>query len=271
MSDLNYGHGEFCWQELGTRDMPGCKAFYAAVGGLQHRDDPMPMGDMLYTTFFSEGGSVGGGYVLGAPHEGMPSFWLGYIYVDDVDVTAAKAKDLGGTLMAEPMDIPGVCRMAVVVDPQGAMLGLFKPAGLPGMARHGFAPGGFSWFDLMTTDVEAAKAFYGELFGWTSETNDMGGGNFYTSWKRGEQGFGGMVQMDGPDWEGIPPHWGAYLTVADTDAAVAAAIEHGGQVRVPPTDIPNVGRFAMLADPGGATLSVIAYAGGMDDEASSEG
>jgi predicted enzyme related to lactoylglutathione lyase len=195
--------------------------------------------------------------------EGVPAHWLSYIYAEDVDATAAKAVELGGTLTAEPMDVPGVCRMAVVRDPQGATFGLFQPAGHPGMARHGLQPGGFSWFDLMTTDVEAAKAFYGGLFGWTAETNPMADGNEYTSWKRGEQGFGGMMQMEGEEWAGIPSHWLPYVTVSDVDAALAAASEHGGQVHVPATDIPEVGRFSMVADPGGAMLSIIAYAEAM--------
>jgi predicted enzyme related to lactoylglutathione lyase len=202
--------------------------------------------------------------------EGVPAFWLGYVYSDDVDATAARAVELGGSLMSEPMDVPGVCRMVVVRDPAGAMFGLFQPAGHPGMARHGFAPGGFSWFELMTPDVEGAKVFYGGLFGWTAESNPMSNGVEYTSWKLGDQGFGGIMPMDGEEWANIPPHWLAYLTVNDVDAAVAAAVEHGGRVHVPPTDIAEVGRFSMIADPDGAMLSIIAYAGAPASEGDGE-
>ena len=128
------------------------------------------------------------------------------------------------------------------------------------MGRHGFQPGGFSWFELMTSDIEAAKAFYGGLFGWDAEASPMANGMEYTIWKYGDQGFGGVMALEGEQFANVPPHWMPYLTVADVDAAVAAATEHGGQVHVPPTDIPEVGRFSMVADPGGAMVYVITYA-----------
>ncbi len=260
MSNPNYSHGEFCWLELGTRDVPGSKAFYKAVAGIEHRDDPMPgEGDEKYTTLMSDGKQIGGCYAMVGDHfEGVPPHWLAYIYVDDVDAAVEAVKAGGGTVAADVMDIPGICRMAVAQDPQGATFGLFHPLGHPGMARNGFQPGGFGWLELATTDTAAAKAFYGSVFGWDSDTVDMGGFD-YTSYKLGDNSFAGMMAMDGPEWEGIPPNWTPYLTVADIDAAFAAAMENGGQVRVPINDVPNVGRFAVVGDAGGANVALIQY------------
>jgi len=117
--------------------------------------------------------------------------------------------------------------------------------------------GAFSWFELMTTDVESAKKFYTEIFGW--QTEDMPMENMtYTVAKIGDEGVGGMMLLP-PEAEGAPPHWGVYVTVDDVDATAARAEELGGKIHMPPTDIPNVGRFCVLQDPQGAFFSAITY------------
>jgi predicted enzyme related to lactoylglutathione lyase len=115
--------------------------------------------------------------------------------------------------------------------------------------------GGFSWFELMSSDVEAAKKFYAGLFGWNTEDMSMGDMN-YTVVKVGEEGLGGMMTVP-PQAEGTPPHWGVYVTVDDVDATAARAEKLGGKILVPPTDIPTVGRFSVLQDPQGALISAI--------------
>lgn len=117
--------------------------------------------------------------------------------------------------------------------------------------------GAFSWFELMTTDVEAAKDFYANLFGWDTEDMTMGGMN-YTVVKVGDEGMGGIMKVP-PQAEGVPPNWGIYVTVDDVDATAAKAEEIGGKIMVPPTDIPTVGRFCVLQDPQGAAISAISY------------
>ncbi|MBD3235276.1 MAG: VOC family protein [Candidatus Eisenbacteria bacterium] len=119
--------------------------------------------------------------------------------------------------------------------------------------------GAFSWVELMTTDVAGAKKFYGELLGWHLEDNPMEGtGQDYVVCKAGDHTAGGMMAMPAQA-QGVPPHWGAYVTVDDVDAAATKAVELGGKVIVPPTDIPKVGRFSTLLDPQGAAFSVIQY------------
>ena len=118
--------------------------------------------------------------------------------------------------------------------------------------------GAFSWFELMTTDVEGAKKFYTRLFGW--ETEDMPMENMsYTITKIGDEGVGGIMPIP-PEAEGTPPHWGVYVTVEDVDATAKSAEELGGKIHVPPTDIPGVGRLCLIQDPQGALISAITYA-----------
>ncbi len=121
------------------------------------------------------------------------------------------------------------------------------------MKQHG----AFSWNELMTTDVDAAKSFYSSLFGWKMEdmqTNDMG----YTIAKTGDKEMAGIMGMP-PEAGDMPPAWGAYVTVDDVELSAAQAEKLGGKVILPPRDIPDVGRFCVICDPQGATLSLIAY------------
>jgi predicted enzyme related to lactoylglutathione lyase len=118
-------------------------------------------------------------------------------------------------------------------------------------------PGTFSWNELMTTDVEAAKRFYTQLFGWTTEDNPMPGMT-YSVIRNGEAGIGGMMTLP-QEATGMPPSWGAYVTVTDVDATAQQAQALGATILMPPTDIPHVGRFCTFRDPQGAVLSIITY------------
>lgn len=127
-------------------------------------------------------------------------------------------------------------------------------------------PGHFCWMELMTPDREKAVRFYSELCGWEMDHRPMtapcpDGEQSFTYTMAGPKGapykVAGMMQMDGPQWAGIPPHWMAYITVKDVDAKVEQVTKLGGQVKVPPTDIPDVGRFSVIQDPTGAVVSLI--------------
>jgi uncharacterized protein len=115
--------------------------------------------------------------------------------------------------------------------------------------------GMFSWSELITTDVEGAKKFYGSLLGWKSE--DMPKMN-YTVVSVGEDMIGGVMKLT-KEMKGVPPHWGVYITVDDVDASAKKAEKLGGKLLVPPTDIPEVGRFSVIQDPQGAVFSIIKY------------
>ena len=123
-----------------------------------------------------------------------------------------------------------------------------------------FRQGAFSWCELLTTDVEGAKKFYSELFGWTMEpvTNAANEGMQYNLVKVDGTEIGGIMAVP-PHAQGMPPCWGTYVTVDDVDAAAAKVRELGGDIVVPLTDIPEVGRFCVIKDPQGAVISMITY------------
>src|SRR5436309_5521827 len=103
----------------------------------------------------------------------------------------------------------------------------------------------------MTTDIAAARDFYKGLFAWDLKPSPQ-----YTEIHVGPVPVGGMMQLTG-DMQGVPAHWMPYFAVDDCDATAAKAKSLGGQNYVPPTDIPNVGRFSVIADPQGASFAVI--------------
>lgn len=120
-----------------------------------------------------------------------------------------------------------------------------------------FKQGTFSWAELATTDVDGAKQYYTTLLGWTTEPAPVEGMS-YTLAKVGEERVAGIMSNQCSGGE-IRPQWGVYITVDDVDATARKAEELGGKVLLPPTDIPNVGRFATLMDPQGVMFSVITY------------
>lgn len=119
--------------------------------------------------------------------------------------------------------------------------------------------GKFSWCELLTTDTESSKAFYGKLFNWELEpAPNAPPGVDYTIAKCNGQPIAGMMALP-DDAQGVPPHWGSYITVADVNASVKFAVELGGTVLVPPQDIPLVGSFSVIQDPQGAVFGIISY------------
>jgi len=118
--------------------------------------------------------------------------------------------------------------------------------------------GAFSWFELTTSDLEAAKNFYTKLFGWKTEDSPMGDGRPYTVVKVGDESAAGIMNTP-PQAQGMPPVWSIYITVDDVDATARKTQELGGKVLMPPMDIPKVGRFCVIQDPQGAVICPIQY------------
>ncbi len=115
----------------------------------------------------------------------------------------------------------------------------------------------FIWYELMTTELDPALAFYREVVGWTTSEMDQPDMR-YVIWNAGERGIGGAMQLtDAMCEDGARPAWLGYIHVADTDAKAAAIEADGGKILMPPGDIPNVGRFALVADRGGAAFYLL--------------
>ena len=247
--------GTFCWPELATTDQNGASAFYRDLFGWEVDEQPIGPTE-TYTMFKMRGLEVAAASTLrGAEVQvGVPPHWNAYVSVADADDTVKRAQELGGKVLAPPFDVMDAGRMAVLQDPTGAVISVWQPKAHIG-AKILREPGALGWTELTTRDTASAEKFYTQVFGWEAKKGDAGGQE-YTEFKVGAQPDAGMIVMD-PAWGNAPPHWMPYFQVADCDAAAAKAQALGGRVFVPPTDIPNVGRFAMLADAQSAMFSVI--------------
>lgn len=256
-SQVKHPAGNFCWFELGTSDQNAAKEFYTGLFDWRFNDMPLPpeMGG-VYTTWQKDGKDVGAMYQLGQQMEGVPPHWMPYVAVDSADAAAVKIAELGGELLMPPFDVMEFGRMAAFKDPTGATLSIWEPKTHFG-ADLVNATGSACWGELATTDVKKAGAFYSSLFGWTlKESSD---GMPYTEFSNQGQAIGGMAPMAGPHFQGVPPNWTIYFAVDDCDASAEKAKGLGATIRVPPTDIPNVGRFAVIQDPQGAAFSIFKW------------
>jgi len=249
----SYAPGTFCWADLGTPDAGDAKRFYTALFGWSAEDRPMGPG-AFYTMLTHQGRAVAALYPqdpasgAGAPH------WLNYISVASVNDAVRRTRELGGTVVVEPFDVLDVGRMGLVQDATGAVVALWQPRRHVGAGIRG-EPGAMCWNELATTDTRRAEAFYAGLFGWTATTRDMAATR-YTTFLRDGEPCSGMLPAD-PLRGAVPPHWLVYFEVHDCDGQVALVQSLGGAVRVPPTDVPGVGRFAVVADPQGASFAML--------------
>jgi predicted enzyme related to lactoylglutathione lyase len=250
-------HGKFVWYELMTTDTKAAEAFYTGVIGWSARDSGMP--GMSYTILSAGEAPVGG--LMAVPKEardaGAQPGWMGYVAVDNVDKSAAQAKQEGGAIHRAPDDIPGVGRFAIIADPGGATLCLFKemvepqaPPPAPG------TPGTAGWRELYAADLEAAFAFYSKLFGWTkAEHHDMGPMGIYQMFATGGETVGGMMTKP-PQ---IPaPCWLYYFNVDGIDAAVARVQAGDGGILSGPMEVPGGHWIAQCRDPQGAVFCLVA-------------
>ncbi len=249
----SYEAGTPCWIDLSTPDQDGAAKFYGDLFGWRVEEDENAEQTGGYRVAMLGDAAVGG--VMKLMQEGQPTAWSSYVSVEDVDATVARAREAGGSVMVEPMDVLDYGRMAFLIDPTGAAIGLWQ-AGRNIGAGLVNEPGALSWNELETRDPEAAKSFYAAVFGWSFVDHEMGGMGTYTEWKLGDSSIGGMADISGRVPDEVPAHWMVYFAVADTDAAVGQIESGGGEVRFGPVDIP-AGRFAMAADPWGAAFAVI--------------
>jgi len=117
--------------------------------------------------------------------------------------------------------------------------------------------GKFHWNELMTRDVVQAKKFYAETLGWSFDQMPMPGGGTYWIAKMGDEFVGGIFDIRGPDYAGVPEGWMPYIAVDDVDARAKKAVAAGAKIMKPAFDVPNVGRIVILQEPGGAGIGWI--------------
>lgn len=249
--------GSPCWVDLMSPDVDASTAFYTAVFGWTADDEHDDEGTRVYVTFRRDGKVVAG---LGGQPPGMgemPPIWNTYVASDDLEATVAAATAAGGSVMMPPMQVMDAGHMAIIADPGGAAISLWKPGEHIG-AEVANEPNTWSWSELMTRDLDAALPFYTAVFGWTYDSQDMGPMGAYHVIEGGEYGgWGGLMAMppDMPDM--VPNHWAVYFMAADTDATAALVTGNGGQVVQEPFDIPGVGRTAVFHDPHGGSFQTL--------------
>jgi uncharacterized protein len=251
-----YPQGSFCWVDLATSDAEAAKSFYRDVMGWNAVDTSSDAGPP-YSMLSHDGSDVAGLRPI-APDQAQPPHWSAYVSVDDLDGIVEKAKSLGAELVMEPVDVMSHGRMCFLRDPTGAVLGLWQPGDYIG-AQIDNQVGARSWCELQTRDTAAAADFYSALLGWSIRTRpDLMGGSYVLFDLDGRE-IGGMLQIQ-DDWGPVPPNWAVYFAVADCDGTLSAARGHGARVVMEPMEIPDVGRFAFLADPQGAVFAIIQLA-----------
>ncbi|PZS24296.1 MAG: hypothetical protein DLM62_10440 [Pseudonocardiales bacterium] len=244
--------GTPCWIDLFVPDPGAAKKFYGAVFGWTFLDLGSDFGHYQICQVDGRAAAAIGPLMA----EGQPSAWTTYLAsddVDDVDGTARSIAANGGTLLAEPMDVPGAGRMCVALDAAGAAFGVWQAAATIGIEIYN-EPGALVWNDARQPDPDAARQFYANVFGYRYQPV-QGAPPDYTTFHLDGDPLGGMGGMMGAP-AGTPAHWVGYFSVADADAAVTAATAGGGSVLGGPDDTPY-GRMAFLTDPNGAVFAVM--------------
>lgn len=245
--------GFFVWYELMTTDVAAAKRFYGSVVGWKTEDMPMP--GMTYTLAKAGDTQVAGLMSLpkDASDAGMKPCWVGYVAVPDVDQGAKKVASLGGKVLREPCDIPNVGRFAVVVDPQGVMLHLFKGTSAGPAEAASMKAGRIGWHELHSSDAAKGFDFYAAMFGWTKDRAlDMGDMGTYQIFSIDGTAAGGMFNSPMPK-----KSWLYYFAVDDIDAALKRITDNEGVVLHGPSEVPGGEFIVQAADPQGAMFAVV--------------
>ena len=266
-----YLPGVPCWIDTSQPDPTAAVAFYSGLFGWDFEDVMPPGSAGVYLIARLRGGDVA---AVGAQPEGGPTtaVWNTYIWVESADEAASKVRGAGGRVVTEPFDVMEAGRMAVCTDPEGAAFRVWEAKEHKG-ARIVNEPGSLNFNGLNTRDAEAAKVFYGSVFGW--ETLDLGDAQMWRLPGYGDfleqsdpglrkrmaesgapEGFEDVVASLDPipdDQPDLPAHWSVTFAVDDADATADKAAELGGEVVVPPFDAPWV-RMTVITDPQGATF-----------------
>src|SRR5579871_2318180 len=266
-----YIPGVPCWVDTNQPDPAAAVAFYGTLFGWEFEEVATAGSDTTYAIGRIRGGDAGA--VSSIEPGGRPvAEWYTYVWVEDADETAAKARNAGGTVVAEPFDVPGAGRMAVIADPEGAAFCIWQSLGHKG-AKVVNEHGSVNFNGLATRDPEGARAFYGAVFGWKTLELPSGiswilpgygdhleainpGVRAMMSQMGAPEGFIDVVANLEPiadDDRDTKPHWSVTFAVDDVAVATARARELGAEIVAEPFDAPWC-RMAVIKDPQGATF-----------------
>jgi len=256
MLTTRYVNGAPNWLDVASSDIDGAISFYDGLFGWQFQSAGPEAGGY---GFFQLSGRTTAGCMQATPEQEPPS-WTVYFQSPDAEATAKAAEQTGGSVLLQPMDVMGKGHMSVLADQAGVPFGIWQPGQIKGLDMAG-EPGSLCWVELYTPDIARAAAFYHRVLGWETEGVPFPGGTYTCINPEGagpDAMFGGLVPLAAdPTQVQSGAHWLPYFAVTDADATVGKALELGGTIGMPATDIEGVGRIARLTDPYGARFAVL--------------
>lgn len=250
------------WIDLGTHDIDGAVEFYSQLFGWEFREGSPEFGG--YRMIHKDGLPIGGAMTTlmgpdGPSEEPLgPTAWSVYLRTAEINSTMEKAAEHGAQVIVPAMEIADMGQMALIADPAGAAVGLWQSGtfdGIESCARVGTP----CWFALMTTDFDAASAFYRDALAWDLQSNpdqvEATPEARYLTHGSGERTAAGMCEANTFLPEGTPSFWRIYFGTEDLQAALTRLEELGGTVLHPGVDTP-FGRVATVTDPQGAGFQI---------------
>lgn len=252
----------FGWSELSAADPDVAVRFFGRFlgwerdhHGLAGRTQPIE-----YSLLTCRGRNVAGLYPMVAAQRkrGVEPQWLSYLFVPDVDACAQRARALGAEVLAAPREVFQLGRMAIVRDPQGALLGLWQARHLGSEFQARGEAGFVSWQEHVSGDAAGAARFYSELCGWRARALSGAGRTLL------EAAGGAVAGLSAADLPGgrLAPQWVTFLRVADCAAACDELVRLGGSLLLSPQGAPEAGVFAVARDPQGAAFGLLTPAAG---------
>ena len=243
--------GKFIWHDLVTDDPAAARRFYGGLFDWSFEATTHPNGGD-YTLILADGRYLGGIVEMPDPEDVDYSRWLAYLSVADVDRAVALTRERGGRAVAGPLELGEVGRVAAIVDPQGAVVGLLRSRyGDPVDTAPG-GPGAIVWNELLAADAADAAGFYGLLAGLQTVEEQRPGG-IYRFLRAQGRDRAGVMPMPAEDGD---PIWLTHFAVADVERAAERAAALGGTVLLAPDPDVRDGLFAVVSDPTGAILAL---------------
>ena len=250
--DEAWPNGTPCWIDLMVTDTAAAGQFYSSLFGWHIQEGPAEAGGYLMCMLKGRAAAA----ISPKPSDNpFPNVWSTYLASDELDATAAKAKEAGSQFMMEAMDVMTAGRLAFAMDPSGAPYGIWQSGDHKGVGIYN-EPGAVVWNELMTRDYEGAKAFYAKVFGFAYQ--EIGEGFAYSTVQRFGDGkvVAGMSELGITTPKEVPASWVVYFRVEDADASAATAVRLGASILRQPFDTPLC-RMSSLIGAQGEAFSLI--------------
>jgi predicted enzyme related to lactoylglutathione lyase len=244
--------GHFCWVDVAVPNPAETHTFFSELFGWGRRVRPTEEAQ-AYSIMTLEGHHIAGVCEV----EGSEtSRWMNYLLVDDLAAATAKAESLGGEILKRDLEIATFGVMTVVQDPTGAIFSLWESK--RGERKLPHRHGTVCWNELVTKDLDKAKAFYSKLAGWTHRETRFGDLCYTIFEKDGDDACGAMSLSDAANDKSVS-NWIVYFTVDNCEESTRLCQELGGTVGQAPFEVEGLGRCALLSDPSGGTFGILEF------------